>query len=261
MTVAEALNFVPVFALVLFRLAGMMLFAPLFGSAKIPRRVKLLIALIMALTMCSAIDASKVQIPETMWGLALGIGGELIFGLAMGTIVSFVFIAAQWAGEIIGQQMGLNISEVLDPQFGQAGSLVGDLYFMLAMVVFLSPAVNGHHALVRGVRASFDAVPLMAAGMNHNLLDVLVGLFQSSAALAIQLAAPMLMTMLIVDVALGCIGRAMPQMNVMAIGLSVRSLLGVGVLLVGLYLTTQVMQDVHLDWGDAAQAQWTAAPN
>jgi len=260
-SLGEALNFVPVFALVLFRLAGMMLFAPLFGSAKIPRRVKLLIALIMALTMCSAIDARKVEIPETMWGLTLGIGGELGFGLALGTIVSFVFIAAQWAGEIIGQQMGLNISEVLDPQFGQAGSLVGDLYFMLAMVVFLSPAVNGHHALVRGVRASFDAVPLMSAGMNANLLDVLVGLFQSSAALAIQLAAPMLMTMLIVDVALGCIGRAMPQMNVMAIGLSVRSLLGVAVLVAGLYLTTQVMENVHKDWGETSQAQWTAPGN
>src|SRR4051794_38926586 len=186
MSIQEALNFVPVFALVLFRLAGMMLFAPLFGSAKIPRRMKVLIALIMALAMTGCVDAGKVRLPETTWGLALGIGGELIFGLAMGTIVSFVFIAAQWAGEIIGQQMGLNISEVLDPQFGQAGSLVGDLYYMLAMVVFLSPLVSGHHALIRGVRASFDSVPLLTAGMDQNLLDVMVGLFQSSAALAIQ---------------------------------------------------------------------------
>jgi flagellar biosynthetic protein FliR len=258
MSLGEALEFVPVFALVFFRLAGMMLFAPLFGSAKIPRRVKVLIALILAFAMTGAIDAHKVEMPQSIWQLAIGIGGEIVFGLAMGTIVSYVFIAAQWAGEIIGQQMGLNISEVLDPQFGAAGSLVGDMYFMLTMVVFLSPPVCGHRALIMGVRNSFEAVPLLSATMNRSLFDLLVGIMQSSAALAIQLAAPMLMTMLIVDLALGCIGKAMPQMNVMAMGLSLRSLLGVGVLVVGLMLTRNVLQDVHLKWGESAQVQWSA---
>src|SRR5262245_1807488 len=150
MSLGEALDFVPVFALVFFRLAGMMLFAPLFGSAKIPRRVKALVALVLAMSMIDATGIRNVRLPDSMWQLTVGIGGEIIFGLAMGTIVSFVFIAAQWAGEIIGQQMGLNISEVLDPQFGAAGSLVGDMYFMLAMVVFLSPWVAGHRALIMG---------------------------------------------------------------------------------------------------------------
>jgi flagellar biosynthetic protein FliR len=260
MSLGEALDFVPVFALVFFRLAGMMLFAPLFGSAKIPRRVKVLVALVLAMSIIDATGIRKVELPDSMWALAVGIGGEIIFGLAIGTIVSFVFIAAQWAGEIIGQQMGLNISEVLDPQFGAAGSLVGDMYFMLTMVVFLSPPVAGHRALIMGVKNSFDAVPLLSAGMNRSLLDTLVGIMQSSAQLAIQLAAPMLMTMLIVDLALGCIGKAMPQMNVMAMGLSIRSLLGVGVLIAGLFLTTQVLQSVHLDWGEKAQVQWSAPP-
>jgi len=208
--------------------------------------------------MTSSMRQRSVTLPETTWALALGIGSELAFGLALGMVVSFVFIAAQWAGEIIGQQMGLNISEVLDPQYGGGGSLIGDLYFMLTMMTFLSPAVNGHHALIRGVRMSFDALPLMTASVNTDLLQMLVGLFQSSAALAVQLAAPMLMTMLIVDLALGCIGKAMPQMNVMAMGLSLRSLLGVGVLIVGLVLTSRVIWGVHLEWGRSAQMQWTA---
>jgi flagellar biosynthetic protein FliR len=258
MSVGEALDFVPVFVLVFFRLAGMMLFAPLFGSAKVPRRVKVLVALVLAFMMAGWIDPRKVELPDSIWALTVGIGGEIIFGLAMGTIVSFVFIAAQWAGEIIGQQMGLNISEVLDPQFGAAGSLVGDMYFMLTMVVFLSPMVAGHRALIMGVKNSFDAVPLLSAGMNRSLLDTIIGIMQSSAQLAIQLAAPMLMTMLIVDLALGCIGKAMPQMNVMAMGLSIRSLLGVGVLIAGLMLTSQVLQNMHLEWGETAQVQWSA---
>src|ERR1700675_2646273 len=109
-----ALQFVPVYLLVVFRLAGMALFAPLFGSAKIPKRVRGMMVLIIALGMTRAV-ARPVAFPNTPWALALGIGGEMAFGLAMGTIMSFVFVAVQWAGEIIGQQMGFNLSEVFDP--------------------------------------------------------------------------------------------------------------------------------------------------
>jgi len=257
MSVAQLLDSIPVFVLVLFRLAGMMMFAPLFGSAKIPVRIKAMVALVLAMVMTSSLNTRHVDLPETTWGLALGIGAEMAFGLVLGMVVSLVFIAAQWAGEIIGQQMGLNISEVLDPQFGQGGSLVGDMYFMLTMMVFLSPFVNGHHALIRGVRMSFDALPLMSVGINLELLDLLVGLLQSSAALAVQLASPMLMTMLIVDLALGCIGKAMPQMNVMAMGLSIRAILGVIVLVLGLQLTGSLLKDIHLTWGEEAFRHWT----
>src|SRR3954470_2949007 len=151
----------PGFALVFIRVSAMMIFAPLFGSARIPKRMKMLLAIILSLGLAQGIPMPTV-IPQTTWGIALGIGGEICFGLAMGTVMSFVFIATQWAGDMIGHQMGLNISEVLDPQFGAAGSLVGDMYFMLTLVIFLS--VKGHHAMLQAVRASFDALPLMSVG-------------------------------------------------------------------------------------------------
>src|SRR3982750_2323749 len=137
MSVEQAIQFVPAYVLVVFRLAGLMIFAPLLGSGRIPRRIKVMMALVLSAGMCVSIKA-PVSLPETNWELAIGIGGEIAFGLAMGIVLSFTFIAVQWAGEMIGQQMGLNMSEVLDPQFGGAGSLIGDLYFMLALVVFLT---------------------------------------------------------------------------------------------------------------------------
>src|SRR3954469_13680796 len=135
----------PGFALVFIRVAAMMVFAPLFGSAKIPKRVKALLAIMIALGVGQGIPLPQ-QMPQTTWEIAIGIGGEICFGLAMGTVMSFVFIATQWAGDMIGHQMGLNISEVLDPQFGAAGSLVGDMYFMLTLVIFL--AVGGHRTML-----------------------------------------------------------------------------------------------------------------
>lgn len=238
MSLDEVVQFVPTFVLVFFRLAAMMIFAPLFGSTRIPRRVKVLLSLVLAFGMCSSVQA-PVALPSTTWQLALGIAGEMSFGFALGMVLSFTFIAAQWAGEMIGQQMGLNISEVLDPQFGGGGSLVGDLYFMLTLVIFL--AIGGHRQMVIGIRSSFETLPLLSLGIDEPLLDTLVGLFQSCTTLAMQLAAPMLVTMLVVDLALGCIGKTMPQINVMTAGLSIRSLLGIVVMLVGLTLTISVL--------------------
>ena len=122
-----------------------------------------MLALVLAFGVVPGVP-SRPTLPDTTWGLAAGIAGEMAFGLAMGMILSFVFIAAQWAGEMIGQQMGLNLSEVFDPQFGGQGSIVGDMYFMLTLVVFL--VVGGHHAMLRGVRDSFDALPLLSLGVD-----------------------------------------------------------------------------------------------
>jgi len=228
----------PAFALVLCRVAGFMVFAPLFGSAKIPRRAKTLLALALAFFLAQGV-AMPENLPQSAAQAALGIGGELSFGLAIGMILSFTFIAAQWAGEMIGQQMGLNLSEVFDPQFGQAGSIIGDAYFMLTLVVFLS--ARGHLTLIRGLKSSFTALPLMSVGLDKNLFDLLVSLFTSATTLAIQLAAPVLVTMLVVDLALGCISKTIPQFNIMSAGMSVRSMVGLIVIVAGMALTGSVL--------------------
>jgi flagellar biosynthetic protein FliR len=248
MPIDTILNLLPVYVLVLFRIAGMMVFAPMLGSGQIPRQVKALIACIIALAVCRGVKP-PVQPVNSSALLAVAIGGEIAFGLAMGMILSFSFIAAQWAGQIVGQQMGLNLSETFDPQFGQQGSIIGNLYFMLTLVIFLS--VNGHRALLQGVRDSFDTLPLLAAGISMPLLLLFVQLFQASTVLAFQLAAPVLVTLLVTDLALGFIGKTMPQLNIMSAGLSIRSLVGMIVVIVGLGLTSSVirqavMQDMNV---------------
>src|SRR4051794_14760198 len=75
------------FVLVFFRVGGLMMSAPLFGSAKIPRRVKVLLALVLAVGLAPSVQTPIL--PESSWGLAVAVGGELIFGLAMGMALSF----------------------------------------------------------------------------------------------------------------------------------------------------------------------------
>jgi flagellar biosynthesis protein FliR len=155
--------------------------------------------------------------------------------------MSFVFIACQWAGQIIGQQMGLNLGEVFDPEFGAQTSLIGDLYFMLTLVVFLG--VGGHRVMLQAVHSSFEVLPLLSLGINQSMVHLFSALLQSTTIMAVRLAGPMLITMLVVELILGLPGKTVPQMNVMAAGLSLRSAVGMLVVIVGLTLTTRVMRD------------------
>ena len=255
MPVTDFIQQAPAYVLVFFRIAGMMIFAPLLGSGRIPRSINLLMAAVLALGMMSTVDAPPA-LPESTWLLAAGIAGELLFGIAMGMVLSLVFVAVQWAGEIVGQQMGFNLSEVFDPQFGAAGSLIGEMYFMLTLVIFL--AVRGHHSLLIGVHHSFEALPLLSVGINTDVLHLTTGLLQSSTVLAIQLAAPMLVTMLVVDVALGFISKTMPQFNVMTAGLTLRALIGMVVLIVGLVLTGDVIGKALVNAMEMTYAGWNS---
>jgi flagellar biosynthetic protein FliR len=235
----SALNFVPIYVLVLFRIAGMMIWAPLLGSAQIPKRVKAMIAVVLAASIAPTLSVN-VAIPQDPWTLAVAIGGEIAFGAAVGLILSLIFVAGQWAGEIVGQQMGLNLGQTLNPQYGGGGTVVGDLYFFLALLIFL--AIGGHLALVKGVFDSFSALPLLGVSATRPILDTITSVFQGAMVLALQLAAPMLVTMLLVDLVLGFVGKSVPQLNIMSAGISVRALVGMLVLIVGIGMTSSIIR-------------------
>src|SRR5580658_577951 len=99
------LDVLPVMALAFFRIAGIMLFAPLFGSGRVPKQVKVFIALALEAAMGPSINR-PANLPHDAVGMTIGIAGEIAFGLAIGTILSAAFVAAQWGGQIISQQMG-----------------------------------------------------------------------------------------------------------------------------------------------------------
>jgi hypothetical protein len=107
-----------------------------------------------------------------------------------------------------------------------------------------------------GLRDSFDAVPLLQLGIDAPLFDTLAGFLQSATMLALRLAAPMLVTMLVVDLALGLVGRIMPQMNVMAMGMSLRSALGLVVVILGLVMTNDALRDGIVGAMESIRTHW-----
>jgi hypothetical protein len=149
--------------------------APVFSSPRTPRRLKALLVLVMAFGVCGGVKA--VPLPDTTWGLASGSPASWLRA-GHGHLINLAFVAAQWAGQMIGMEMGLNMSEMFDPSMGSGGSLISDVYYFVALAVFLT--VGGHHELLKGVKASFDHLPLLSLHVDRPLFDALIGMLQSA---------------------------------------------------------------------------------
>jgi flagellar biosynthesis protein FliR len=122
---------------------------------------------------------------------------------------------------------------------------------MLAVVVFL--AANGHHALLRGLRLSFDALPIGTALQGSAVVAMLSGLMGSALALAVQIAAPVFVATLIADVAMGLAGKTMAQLGVMSAALTVRSAVGLIAMIAGIAVTVGVLQNATVNWMQIVQ--------
>lgn len=208
--------------------------APIFSSKSIPVRARILLALLVAVSAQATLSPMPVislNSPE-----ALGVVVQQVsIGLAIGFVVRLVFAAFEFAGEIVGYQMGLGFASFFDPTMGGQASGIGRFFGYMASLLFV--VVNGHLLVLMAVVRSFNAFPVSAdflGGVHRMQLHQLGSeLFAS----ALWIALPMVGLLLFTNLALGIIARVAPQMNVFAVGFPLT--LSVG--LVGLAFTTPLL--------------------
>ena len=227
------------------RVGGIVGCAPLLGSAVVPRRVRALIAVALTMGLLPSLAPTPTQ-QTPLGGFALSIVSEALIGIAIGGAMNLIFVAAQWSGELIAQQMGLSLAESFDPTMQSHGTVLGGGFSLLTMVVFLG--INGHHALIRGIQSSFQSLPVSTAVNGASIIDMFARLLTAACAFAIQLAAPVCITLLICDLALGMVGRTVPQVGLMTAGITVRAVVGLLVLVLCAALTTALLQSASINW-------------
>lgn len=237
-------SFAASFAPIFLRLTGLLFFVPVLGGRVFPARLKVMLAAVLALAAVGNMPAAAPQ-HLTDWQMALGLIGEFGFGAVMGLTLSLVFIAAQMAGQFISNQMGLNLAGSIDPSGASATSPLTQLYYLLAGFVFL--LIDGHHLAIIGLGASFDRVPPMAAVIDASLAGATVGMLASATALALCIALPTCTALLVVDLALGMIGKTIPQISFMSVGMTLRAAAGLTVVILALGVTARVLGGAFTD--------------
>lgn len=213
----------PVLALVLFRVTGVVLVAPVLGSPAIPVMARVFLSVLLALVFFPIVRGAAPLVESSAGAFALAAAAELGIGLLIGFAASLLFAAVQLGGHLLDQELGILQANLLDPFSDVPISVMGQFKLLLATVVYL--LLNGHHLLIAALGDSFRAAPV--AGAAAQVADGMVlDLFR----MAVQIAAPALVTLFLVTIALAFMARAVPEMNLFTLSFPVR--LGVGLLVV-----------------------------
>lgn len=238
----------PVWTLVLFRLTGLFVFAPLLGSLAIPLRVKIFLAL--GLSFCiypmlltpgnpaAASMAAMLQNGLSLPGVVAAVAMELLIGLALGFGASIPLVGMQLAGQVADQQLGFGIGGIFNPDLESEVGVMGQFYFLLAMAIFV--IAGGHRALLGTLVGSFNHIPLGGFQPGQQFVGLLLGLLNSSFELALRVSAPLLCLVFLETIAMGFLARTVPQINLMSVGFALRILVGSTVLIGALHIQSGV---------------------
>lgn len=235
------LNFemmLPGFALVLARMAGLMLSMPMLSSSQIPMPVKAWLTVALA---ALAWPAASGALPEslTLGQAAAGLIGEFVLGEIIGLGTGVVFFAAQFAGHVVSHQSGLVLGEVFNPVFDSESAVLDQLWFFTALMFFL--ALRGHMAIVQAVLGSFEQVPPMGVVMDGITVEFFRGMLTTIFETALRLAGPTILALLLTLLAMGALARTMPQLNILSVGFSIKTALALFVVAITMMHSGGVM--------------------
>jgi flagellar biosynthetic protein FliR len=230
------------FALVAARVGSAIIVMPFFGASQVPPQLKIGLIIVLAAVMTPA-NAGADLVATGEW-FPLMLIREVMVGLLLGFSVALVFATFTIAANLISVQMGLNLQALLNPlaafQSDQENAL-SVFYGLLATVIFLT--VDGHHALLRGLQATFDLVPLNSFEMQPGQTGVLTALTTTMIVSAFQIAFPVMAALLIADVAAALLARMVPQINVFFVNLPLKIFLGFLVMLISMPFTIGYFRD------------------
>lgn len=211
--------------IVAFRLTGLLIFSPMLAGAAIPRQAKIILVVTLAFAIYPALPTTwQMPMQFSLLTVAQLFVTETLIGAAIGFIASLPILAVQLGGQIMGQQMGLGLAQVFNPELATNTGVIDQLLFYTALAVFIS--FGGIEATFSALMNTYESVPLGAMTLTAIPFDLMVGTLASGFELALRIAAPILGIMIIETVATGVLMKTIPQINIMSVGFSLKTLAG-----------------------------------
>ncbi len=221
------LDNITTFLLTTFRVAGVMIAAPLFGQSHIPAQVKVMLALMFGYFLFPLVSTQTLALDPGLLPLVMMGLRELVFGLIIGFLFQLVFLGVQYGGGLLGYQIGYALVNVIDPTTSENVPIIGQFKMIIATLIFF--IIDGHHTILQALFESYSVVPLGHVAFRPPAIEEVLKLSGSVFAIGIKVAAPVLVTLFITDIVLGIVARTMPQLNLLIVGFQVK--IGVGLLM------------------------------
>src|SRR6185436_7317749 len=218
------------FLVLVSRIGGIVAAFPMLGGRTVPHQIKIALVVMLGIALSPLIRLP--QLSQDVFEMTAGLASELLIGLVIGLAVRLVFGALEIAGELLGVQMGFGAVQLLDPMTAQHSSVMSEYFRIVAMLVFLS--LNAHMVVVAAIVSSYETIPPFGARISSALGEEVLQLSQHMFVVALQLSAPVLVVMILINISLAMLGRAVVQINVFVLSFPI-TILG-GLLVLGLAL-------------------------
>lgn len=240
LTSAELNAWIVAFFFPLARILALLVSAPPFNNTGLSGQVRLVLGLTIAIAITPALPPVPMVDPASGQGL-LVLAHQMLIGFAMGFSLRLVFSAIDLAGNLIGMQMGLGFATAYDPLSASQTAVISEFMGLLGLLVFMT--INGHLMVITTLVESFNSLPIgvgiLEKGTWLNIANAGGVIFSSG----VFLSLPIVVALLITNIALGVLGRVAPQLNLIAIGFPVTIILGFGTLMVSMtYLSAPLQQ-------------------
>ena len=207
----------------LMRIAAMLMAAPIFSIRQIPVRFRMLLAILITLLVHPVLPPSPL-VPVFSSEAFLIAGQQILIGAALGFLMQMAFQALIFGGQVMAYSMGLGFANMMDPANGVQVPVVAQFWLILAMLAFLM--VNGHLVLIAAIVETFTVMPVAVDGIGQAGLWGLLSWASRMFAAGLVMALPVIISLLLINIGLGVVSRAAPQLNIFAIGFPITLMMG-----------------------------------
>lgn len=236
-TLNLALPHFQAFLVLISRIGGLLAALPVFSGRTVPMKVKLALVLVLGVLLAPVIPLPSVSLDPML--LAGGLLSEMTIGMTIGLAVRLLFGALEVAGELLGIQMGFGVVHLFDPTTSHQTPMVAQFFTMLASLVFLS--INAHLFVMATIIQSYEAIPAFGATLSPHLGEEILLLSQQMFTIGLKLCAPVLLTILLINVLLALLGRAVPQVNVFVLSFPITIAGGLTVMAIAMPFTIDLL--------------------
>lgn len=241
----EAFRYGMVLLLVFLRVVFLVTLTPLFGGQGTPARFRLGTSVVLAVCLAPLVDPLVVGEPAA-GDVILYIGREVVIGLTMAVFVRILFEMIGAVGALIDVARGATMMQMFDPMSRAQQTPLGLLHSVMALALFF--AIDGHHMLIGALAASLDVAPpgtiLPSHFVGESAIHSLISLFSDLFVLVVQMAMPILVVMLVIDVSLGMIDRVAQGVQVFFLGMGAKGLIALAIVFLSIGM---VIEDALLD--------------
>ncbi len=227
---AILLTKVAVFALVLARIGSLLATAPLLKLETVPVTVRALLAVTLSMLVMPLYAHLSYTSPWNLLAFGSLLVNEVLIGLLLGLGMQVLFSGVQVAGQIVAHLSGMSLAEISSPSFDGGTSVFTEIFHYVTLAVFV--ALGGHRMVMAALLDTFQWAPPGHAMFGESFAQVMVSILQQSFQLGIRAAAPIMIALLLSTLLLGLVSRTLPQINVLAVGFGLNSMLTIGAILV-----------------------------